>query len=71
MSRTQISEQELHAFIDGELPPARLNEVARALALDAELAARAEAFRRDRDALAAAFAPVAAAKTAGGMVASH
>jgi anti-sigma factor RsiW len=56
-----ISAEDLSAFIDGELPPPRHAEVAAALAADPTLAARAAAFRRDRDRLAQAYAPVAQA----------
>jgi anti-sigma factor RsiW len=56
-----VSEEELHAYIDGELPAARVKVITRALALDPGEAARVAAFRRDRDRLAAAFAPLAAA----------
>jgi anti-sigma factor RsiW len=56
-----ISELDLHAFIDGELPAARAAAVQQALDADAGLAARAAAFRADKAALAAAFAPIAAA----------
>jgi anti-sigma factor RsiW len=61
MSGFLVSEEELSAFIDGELPAARAEAVARAVADDTMLAARMEAFRRDRDGLRAAFAPVAKA----------
>jgi anti-sigma factor RsiW len=61
MSAPAISDEELNAFIDGELAPARAVEVARALDADARLSARAQAFRQDRDVFAAAYAPVARA----------
>jgi anti-sigma factor RsiW len=56
-----ITAEDLSAFIDGELPPPRHAEVAAALAADPTLAARAAAFRRDRDRLAQAYASVAQA----------
>jgi anti-sigma factor RsiW len=61
MTGFRVTEEELSAFIDGELPPARAKAVAQVLAQDASLAAQAEAFRRDRDGLRGAFAPVAEA----------
>jgi anti-sigma factor RsiW len=61
MSGFVVSEEELSAFIDGELPEARAAAVARAVGEDAVLAARVAGFRRDRDRLRAAFAPVAEA----------
>ena len=61
MSGFRITDEELSAFIDGELPEARSEAVAWALEQDGALAARAAAFQRDRDDLRAAFAPVAGA----------
>jgi anti-sigma factor RsiW len=61
MSAPVLTEEELHAFIDGELPPARAAEVARILAADRHLAGRAAAFRLDRDRLAAATAAITGA----------
>jgi anti-sigma factor RsiW len=54
-----ISPEDLSAFIDGELPPERTASIAAALRTDPALAAQADSFRRDRDALRAAFAPAA------------
>ncbi len=59
MSAFEVSEEELSAFLDGELPAFRAEEVARAAERDAALAARMDAFRRDKDGLSAAFGPVA------------
>jgi anti-sigma factor RsiW len=61
-----VSEIELHAFIDGELPPERAAAVEAAMARDPLLAARVRDFRADKRALIAAYgrladAPVAAA----------
>jgi anti-sigma factor RsiW len=53
-----IDETDLHAFIDGELPPARQAEVAAAIARDPALTALVAAYRADKAALAAAFAPM-------------
>ena len=61
MSAQTPTEEELHAFIDGELPAARAAEVARILAADPPLASRAANFRLDRDRLTACVAAVAAA----------
>jgi anti-sigma factor RsiW len=54
-----ISEEELHAFIDGELPPARAAEVSSIAAADPELAARIAAFRADKAALASLYGGIA------------
>ncbi len=53
---TVIPEQELHAFVDGQLAPERREAVAAWLATDAEAAARVRAWQAQRDALRAAFA---------------
>jgi anti-sigma factor RsiW len=53
-----IREEELHAFIDGELPADRTAAVAAALEADPILAARVAAFAADKAALAAAFRPI-------------
>lgn len=47
-----IDEQELHAFIDGELKAERAAEIAKLIKSDAALAARVAAFRSDKDQLA-------------------
>jgi len=54
-----IGEEELHAFIDGELAPERAAEVASAAAYDPNLAARIEAFRADKAALATLYGGIA------------
>jgi anti-sigma factor RsiW len=54
-----VREEELHAFIDGELPVDRARTVAAALQADPSLAARVAAFEADKAALAAAFRPIA------------
>ena len=54
-----VSETDLHAFIDGELSPARAAEVEAALARDPLLAARVRDFQADKLALAAAYGPLA------------
>ena len=54
--RPAISEEELHAFIDGELDPARRNAVERLLEEDAALAERVVKFREDKRRLASIYA---------------
>ena len=46
-----INEQELHAFIDGELEPERAAEIAKLVTGDAALAAQIAAFRSDKEQL--------------------
>jgi anti-sigma factor RsiW len=58
-ARPDMSDEDLHALIDGELSPAHARLVHDALRADPALAARAEAFAADKRALAAAYAPVA------------
>ena len=50
-----ISNEELHAFIDGELDPARAAELATIVASDAHLAARIAAYRSDKKRLAQVY----------------
>jgi anti-sigma factor RsiW len=57
-SAQPIREEELHAFIDGELPAGRAGMVAAALEADPILAARVAAFAADKAALAAAYRPI-------------
>jgi anti-sigma factor RsiW len=54
-----VGEEELHAFIDGELAPERAAAVAAIAASDADLAARVAAFRADKAALAALYSGIA------------
>jgi anti-sigma factor RsiW len=61
MDLSPITEEELHAFIDGELPAARSDQVSAMLQRDPAQAARVAAFRADKERLAAIFRPVAAA----------
>jgi anti-sigma factor RsiW len=56
-----MSDDDLHALIDGELSPAHARLVHDAMRADPALAARAEAFAADKRALAAAYGPVAEA----------
>jgi anti-sigma factor RsiW len=53
-----ISEEDLHAFIDGELEAARAGEIAAVLARDHALAARVAAFRADKEELARVYGPL-------------
>jgi anti-sigma factor RsiW len=53
-----VTREELAAFADGELEPARQAEVAAAVAADPALAAQLEAHRALRERLGAHFAPV-------------
>jgi anti-sigma factor RsiW len=60
MSEAQrIEEEDLHAYIDGELDPVRHAQVDAALADDPALAYRVEQFRADKMRLAEIFGPVA------------
>jgi anti-sigma factor RsiW len=59
MNGRPITEDDLHAFVDQALEPARHGEVADYLAAHPDVAGRVEKYRRDRDLLRAAFAPVA------------
>jgi anti-sigma factor RsiW len=55
-----IDEEQLHAWIDGQLEPGREAEVLSYLEGQPEVANRVAAWREQRDGLRAAFAPVAA-----------
>jgi len=55
-----FGEEEIHAFIDHELPPQRAQEIATAMREDAQLAARIAAFTADKEALAAVYRGIAA-----------
>ena len=56
----KIDDIELHAFVDGALDAARTAEVGAMIEADPELAARAAAFRADKDMLKRVYAPLAA-----------
>lgn len=58
MAEARVSEEELIAWLDGELPPAAADRIARAVAADPALAERAEAHRRLKARLRAAFGPL-------------
>jgi anti-sigma factor RsiW len=62
----EVSDTDLHAFIDGELTPERAAAVKAALARDLLLAARVHHFRADKLALIAAYAPLAQPKRRAG-----
>ena len=55
-----VTEDELHAYVDGALDDARQGEVADLLRKDAVLAGRVAGYRRDRDCLVAALSGAAA-----------
>ena len=55
-----IAEEDLHAWIDGQLEPGRQEAVLRYLQEQPDVARRVDAWRDQRDALRAAFAAVAA-----------
>jgi anti-sigma factor RsiW len=65
-----VSELELHAFIDGELPPKRAAAVEAAIASDPALAARVRAFHADKLALIAAYRPLADAPVPAALLAT-
>ena len=58
MSRQEITEGEVHAWLDGELPAERRAAVEAYLAAHPDDAVRAEAYRRNDRALAVRFDPV-------------
>ncbi|AWK87273.1 anti-sigma factor family protein [Azospirillum thermophilum] len=53
-----VTEADLHAWLDGELPEERLEAVERHLAANPELAARFERYRTQRTMLGTAFGPL-------------
>jgi anti-sigma factor RsiW len=57
-TRPTITEEELHAFIDGELDPSRHDAIARALREDEALAARVARYREDKKRLASVYGPL-------------
>jgi anti-sigma factor RsiW len=60
MSAGPISDLDLHAYIDGELPPDRAALVAARLEVDPQLAALVDAYRADHALLGRIFDPVLA-----------
>jgi anti-sigma factor RsiW len=56
-----VNEIDLHAFIDGELPPERAAAVEAEVARDPVLAARVRDFRADKQALIATYGPLISA----------
>ena len=54
-----IAEEELHAYVDNQLDPARLPEVQRYLQEHPEISRQVSAWRAQREALRAAFGPIA------------
>jgi anti-sigma factor RsiW len=57
-AETDISDVELHAFIDGELDAGRLQEIEAGIAANPVLAERIAAFRSDKDLLKRVYAPL-------------
>jgi anti-sigma factor RsiW len=60
MSTHPVTEAELQAYVDGQLPPARTTEVAQHLAQHEEDAQRVAAYRRQNENLQLAYAPLLA-----------
>lgn len=60
MNTRQVTEDELHAFVDQALEPERQAEVREYLKDYPEVAQRVAAYERQRDELRSAFAPIAA-----------
>jgi anti-sigma factor RsiW len=65
-----VSDADLHAYIDGELPPERVADVAAAIARDPELMLRERDFRADKRAMMAAFDHLAALPMPPGLLAA-
>lgn len=59
MNAHPISDDDLHRFVDGRLDPTRQTEVGAYLEAHPDVARRVEGYRRQRDMLRAALAPVA------------
>ena len=59
MNHRPITEDDLHAYVDGALEPERLAEVAAYLDGHAAVAARIAAYAAQRDLLRSALAPIA------------
>ncbi|HWT53223.1 MAG TPA: zf-HC2 domain-containing protein, partial [Rhodocyclaceae bacterium] len=58
MNKHFISEQDLHAYVDGELSPARRIEIEAWLSESPEAAARVQAWQEQNHALKALFNPL-------------
>jgi anti-sigma factor RsiW len=58
MSAHPVTEAELQAYVDGQLPPARAGEVAQHLAQHEEDAQRVAAYRRQNENLQLAYSPL-------------
>ena len=58
MENTILSEEELHAFIDGELDDARAEAVAAIIASSPELSEQVERFALDKDMIVRAYGPL-------------
>jgi anti-sigma factor RsiW len=57
-TRPIIPEEDLHAFIDGELDPSRQHAIERIVSEDPALAERVAKFREDKERLASIYAPL-------------
>ena len=58
MSRTELSEADFHAFIDGELDAGRMRSVAALIEADPALRAQADLHRADREQLRRIYGPL-------------
>jgi anti-sigma factor RsiW len=58
MGSIDIGDEEIHAYIDGELPAARAVEIARLIAAQPALADRIAGFRADKDQLSGLYGPL-------------
>jgi anti-sigma factor RsiW len=57
--RLKVTDLELHAYVDGELSPDRIQAVEEATARDADLGSRIAAYQADKDMLKRLYAPLA------------
>jgi anti-sigma factor RsiW len=60
---TSVSEEELNAYVDGELPPARRRSVERLIARDENVRARVEALQRLSELVRSALSPTIRRRT--------
>lgn len=58
MSDRKITEVDLHAYMDGELDPARESDIRAHVSANSDLGGRLDAYRRNEEALRARFDPV-------------
>lgn len=69
-ARRPLTDEDLSAYVDGEIDPDRRSEVESALAADTEAAAKVAAYRRQVQALHELFDPVLAEPTPGRLTAT-